>query len=79
MADKKREGIKIKDWAIIKRMLAYAKPYWHLFLIALILILIITGTTLARPFITKIGIDTYITWAAEGTMSKLEASQGIYR
>ena len=43
---------------------------WYLFAIALILILAVTGASLARPYITKIGIDKCMTGHSDGTMSE---------
>lgn len=75
--DKKTLG-QVYDRDLIKRMLAFAKPYWYLFVIALILILALTGASLARPIITKVGIDKYISASLNGSISKTEASKGIW-
>ncbi|HHZ14119.1 MAG: ABC transporter ATP-binding protein [Caldicoprobacterales bacterium] len=59
-------------------MLEFAKPYWHYFVISLLLIFTITGASLARPYLTKVGIDKYINGVVKSTMSVEEARQGIW-
>ncbi|HZJ58594.1 MAG TPA: ABC transporter ATP-binding protein [Clostridia bacterium] len=59
-------------------MLEFAIPYWHFFVIALLLILTITGASLARPYLTKVGIDKYINGVLKNTMTIDEASRGIW-
>lgn len=51
---------KAYDARLMKRLLKYARPYWPLILISIFLLLLITGTELARPFIIKIAIDDHI-------------------
>ena len=51
---------KVYDSKLIKRLLSYAKPYWFYILISIILIIFVTGTQLARPYIIKIVIDDHI-------------------
>jgi len=68
----------VYDRRILKRMLLFAKPYWYLFALALILIFAVTGASLARPYLTKIGIDKYIAGNLKGTLSSQEASRGIW-
>lgn len=46
---------------VLKRLLAYAKPYWHLILLSLILVLCITGLELYRPILVGRVIDEFIT------------------
>lgn len=77
MDNNKKTLNKVYDRVIIKRMLAFARPYWFLFLIALILILAVTGASLARPYLTKVGIDKYINGALRGELTGQEASRGI--
>jgi len=78
MEQDKKSLRQVYDRIIVKRMLTFAKPYWYLFAIALILILAVTGASLARTYITKIGIDKYMTGHSDGTMSAQEASKGIW-
>ena len=78
MEQNKRSLRRIYDRVIVKRMLVFAKPYWYLFAIALILIFAVTGASLARPYLTKIGIDKYMTGSYRGTMPAEEAYRGIW-
>ncbi len=67
------------DARLMKRLLAYARPYWAVILACVVLLLFITGAELARPFIIKIAIDDYI---APGPMvvwdDGREPEEGIY-
>jgi ATP-binding cassette subfamily B multidrug efflux pump len=78
MEQNKRSLRRIYDRVIVKRMLVFAKPYWYLFAIALILIFAVTGASLARPYLTKIGIDKYMTGSYRGTMPAEEAYRGVW-
>ncbi len=68
---------KVYDKQLLKRLIRYAKPYWHWFLIALILILSISAGGLARPFLIKTAIDEYITKAYEGVITTGHAVSGV--
>lgn len=68
---------KIYDGRLMKRLIKYAVPYWHLFFISLLLILAVSTSKLARPYITKIAIDSYIQKALEGIISIDSARSGI--
>jgi len=46
---------KAYDSRLMKRLLTYARPYWKNMLLA-----VITGAELARPYITKIAIDDHM-------------------
>ncbi|GAB4280190.1 MAG: ABC transporter ATP-binding protein [Candidatus Promineifilaceae bacterium] len=48
---------------VVKRMLAYLRPYWRRMAIAAILMLIETGLTLLIPYLIKVAIDDAITQA----------------
>lgn len=48
------------DSNLMKRLLSYAKPYWHLLLLSIILMMLVTALELSRPYIIKITIDDYI-------------------
>jgi len=54
-----REG-RVFDQRVVVRMLAYLAPYWQRMAIAVVLMLIATGLTLAAPFLIKVAIDQYI-------------------
>lgn len=45
---------------VLKRLLAYAKPYWHWMAFAFLLVLGITGLELLRPILIGEAIDKYI-------------------
>ena len=49
------------DGRLMKRLLSYARPYWLIILACIILLLFVTATELARPYLIKIAIDDYIT------------------
>ena len=51
---------KIYDWQLVKRLLKYVRPYWLYVLISLILLVIVAGVVVARPFIIMIAIDNHL-------------------
>jgi len=51
---------KAYDARLMKRLLSYAKPYWKLLLLAMVLLILITGLELLNPYILKIAIDDYL-------------------
>lgn len=51
---------KAYDSKLMKRLLKYAKPYWHYLTIAIIMMIIVTALELLRPYLLKIAIDDYI-------------------
>lgn len=51
---------KAYDSKLMRRLLKYAKPYFLYLLIAIIMMIIITGLELLRPYLLKITIDDYI-------------------
>ncbi len=51
---------KAYDSKLMKRLLKYAKPYWKLLLLSLVLLVIITALELLSPYLVKIAIDEYI-------------------
>ncbi len=51
---------KAYDSKLMKRLLLYAKPYWKFFALAAILLMAITVTDLARPYLLKVAIDDYM-------------------
>lgn len=48
------------DSNLMKRLLKYAKPFWIYLLLAIFLMVIITGLELLRPYLLKVTIDDYI-------------------
>lgn len=59
------------DSKLMKRLLAYAKPYWKFLLLAMVLMMLVTGLDLLRPYLLKIAIDDYIT-GYENPMYEME-------
>ncbi len=57
--DDKLQG-KIYDRQLFSRLLEYGKPYWHLILLAIVLIIIAMGLEILGPYLTKVAIDKYI-------------------
>lgn len=53
--------VKISDIGLWRRILGYTGRYWRGVGLAVVLSLIITGTTLALPYLIRIAIDNYIT------------------
>lgn len=51
---------KAYDSRLMKRLLTYARPYWKNMLLAVLMLAVITGAELARPYITKIAIDDHM-------------------
>lgn len=52
---------KAYDSKLMKRLLSYAKPYWSYLMIAVFLMIAVTGLELLRPYLLKTAIDEYIT------------------
>lgn len=51
---------KAYDSRLMRRLLKYAKPYWLLISLSIVLLLIISVTDLARPYLVKVAIDDHI-------------------
>ena len=51
---------KVYDGRLMRRLLRYAKPYWHLICVCILLLLLISVTDLARPYLIKLAIDDHI-------------------
>lgn len=51
---------KVFDGHLLRRLLRYAKPYWLLIGISIIVVLMISVTDLSRPYLVKIAIDDHI-------------------
>ncbi|RIE11419.1 hypothetical protein SMC3_09090, partial [Candidatus Cryosericum hinesii] len=48
------------DTTLMARLLKFARPYWWMLLISLVLICILTAKTIACPLIVRQAIDNYI-------------------
>ncbi|GIP40758.1 lipid A ABC transporter permease/ATP-binding protein [Paenibacillus sp. J31TS4] len=55
-----RMRVPIKDSQLLSRLLAYAKPYWKMVLLGIVLAFLIVLTDLARPYLLKVAIDDHI-------------------
>ena len=51
---------KAYDSRLMKRLLNYAKPFWKYLLLAILMMIVITGLELLRPYLLKVTIDDYI-------------------
>lgn len=49
------------DSKLMNRLLKYARPYWKYLLLAMIMMMLVTGLELLRPYLLKVAIDDYIT------------------
>lgn len=49
------------DSKLVRRLLAYARPYWKFLLLAMVMMIFVTGLELLRPYLLKVAIDDYIT------------------
>jgi ATP-binding cassette subfamily B multidrug efflux pump len=48
------------DARLVRRLLAYVRPYYKLVLLAVLILIFVAGFELALPFITRAAIDDYI-------------------
>lgn len=67
---------KVYDSHLFKRMLKYAKPYWHFLLLSIIFMMLVTGLELLRPYLFKITIDDYIN-GYKNPMIELDLSEEL--
>ena len=53
------------DLRLMRRLIHFLKPYWKIFSVCVLLILVLTGVQTVLPYITKIAIDEFLTlpWA----------------
>ncbi|GIP31145.1 ABC transporter ATP-binding protein [Paenibacillus sp. J2TS4] len=55
-----KEIVRVKDSQMLRRLLAYALPYWKMILLGIILAFLIVVADLARPYLLKLTIDDHI-------------------
>ncbi|TDF98651.1 ABC transporter ATP-binding protein [Paenibacillus piri] len=55
-----REVKKYKDSQMLSRLMAYAKPYWKMILLCIVLAFLVVVADLARPYLIKVAIDGHI-------------------
>ena len=51
---------KAYDSRLMKRLLTYARPYWKILLLCILLLLVVTAVQLARPYLIRLAIDDHI-------------------
>jgi ATP-binding cassette subfamily B protein len=66
------------DKTLFKKSMAFAKPYWYLLLISLILMLTYTAADIYRPLLEGKGIDLYMKGAIDGKIDIEDALAGLY-
>jgi ATP-binding cassette subfamily B multidrug efflux pump len=64
---------KAYDARLMRRLLAYLRPYWRQALIALVAIVAGAGTQLAQPYLIKTAIDRHIATGRLGGLDRLAA------
>jgi ATP-binding cassette subfamily B multidrug efflux pump len=65
------------DRALMRRILAYLRPYRGLVAVSILLLALVSLMQLAPPFLTKLAIDRYLAPAAE--LSTAERFAGLWR
>lgn len=50
----------MSDWALMKRLWTYMKPYKWTFLVCLLLLPIVSGIQLLQPYLLQVAIDDYL-------------------
>jgi ATP-binding cassette subfamily B multidrug efflux pump len=59
-SDEEEQNPKIYDISLMKRLLSYARRYWLLFAVALVMLLGSSASQLIRPYLVKVAIDDYL-------------------
>lgn len=67
------------DKTLFKKSMAFAKPYWYLLVISLVLMLTYTAADIYRPLLEGNGIDLYMKGAIDGTINIKDALIGLRR
>ena len=65
------------DARLMKRLLKYAKPFAGLISICFVLLLLITLTDLARPYLMKVAIDDYIAAGNKAGLEKISFPSSV--
>jgi ATP-binding cassette subfamily B multidrug efflux pump len=63
------------DWTLLRRLLAYLRPYKRAVALAFLLIIVMSGLDLVGPYVTKIAIDRHI---ARGDVRGLAGLAAFY-
>lgn len=59
----------VMDYRMMSRLAVYAKPYWRMILLCIIMVLIIVVADLARVYVIKVSIDDYIKGVSKPMLS----------
>jgi ATP-binding cassette, subfamily B, multidrug efflux pump len=51
---------KVGDLGLWRRILAYVRPYWRSVFLAIVLSLLVVGSSLLLPWLLRLGVDNYI-------------------
>lgn len=72
---------KAYDGRLMRRLLTYARPYWRWIVLSLAMLVIITGTELARPYLVSVAIDDHLSQVTAGYVAgqESEALEGHMR
>jgi len=52
------------DWGLMKRLLNYAKPYWPIIALCVVLIMFSAGFDASLPYLTRLAIDRHVAGAS---------------
>ena len=66
----------VGDWRLWKRIGGYTVERWFAFSMAVLISLLVTGATLAQPWLIQLGIDRYITNETLAAMARLDGLTG---
>lgn len=67
------------DFHLMKRLLAYIKPYIFQMAVTILLLVLVTLADLARPYLIKLAIDNHLTAFASNTSSFKEHAGALLR
>jgi ATP-binding cassette subfamily B multidrug efflux pump len=67
------------DFHLMKRLLAYIKPYIFQMAVTILLLVLVTLVDLARPYLIKLAIDNHLTAFASNTSSFKEHAGALLR
>ncbi|MCG0239459.1 MAG: ABC transporter ATP-binding protein/permease [Firmicutes bacterium] len=64
----------------MRRLLAYARPYWPMFLLSILLLVGVAAAELARPYLIKVAIDEHLRgWAQKDPAARQAATAAVWR
>ena len=63
---------KAYDARLMRRLMTYARPYWPWIALSLVMLLFITGTELARPYLVSLAIDNHLSQVTAGYVAGQE-------